>query len=141
MVFGPKARRRSIKLATIGIALVWLINGLFCKLLNFVPRHKMIVSRLFGEAHAHSIIKTIGVLEVFMVVWILSGIRSRWCAFTQIVVVALMNIVEFMLVPDLLLFGRINAIFAVFFIALVYATAVMAKETNDTYTSLDRKAT
>jgi len=30
------------------IALIWLINGLFCKLLNFVPRHEEIVKRILG---------------------------------------------------------------------------------------------
>ncbi|EMS33047.1 hypothetical protein C943_00324 [Mariniradius saccharolyticus AK6] len=34
--------------------------------------------------------------------------------------VAIMNILEFVLVPDLLLWGRYNALFALLFIGLVY---------------------
>ncbi|WP_245705453.1 hypothetical protein [Chitinophaga filiformis] len=44
-----------------------------------------------------------------MAVWILSGIKSRLNAILQMVVVAAMNIPEFFLVPDLLLWGRLNA--------------------------------
>src|SRR5260221_9966131 len=101
-------------------ALVWLANGLFCKLLNLVPRHQLIVSRILGEDYSLVITKVIGVLEILMTVWILRGIKSRWCALTLIVVVAVMNILEFILVPDLLLFGRFNAVFAVLFIVIIY---------------------
>jgi uncharacterized membrane protein YphA (DoxX/SURF4 family) len=55
-----------------------------------------------------------------MALWIASGIKSRWCALVQMCVVALMNILEFILVPDLLLFGRFNAVFATVFILVVY---------------------
>jgi hypothetical protein len=34
------------------IAIVWLINGLFCKVLHFVPRHELIVGRIPGDGHA-----------------------------------------------------------------------------------------
>jgi hypothetical protein len=55
-----------------------------------------------------------------MAIWILSGFKSRFCAVTQIVVVATMNTLEFMLVPDLLLWGRLNSVFALLFIVLIY---------------------
>ncbi len=103
----------------VGISLVWLVNGLFCKLLNLVPRHQQIVARILGEDYAITITRTIGVLEVLMVVWIMSRIQSRWCAIMQIVVVAVMNIIEFVLVPDLLLFGRVNILLAALFITVV----------------------
>jgi hypothetical protein len=35
-------------------------------------------------------------------------------------IVATMNIIEFILAPDLLLFGRMNIVFASIFIALIY---------------------
>lgn len=35
-------------------------------------------------------------------------------------VVATMNIIEFIVVPDLLLWGRLNVVFACMFIGLVY---------------------
>ena len=34
------------------ISLVWLVNGLYCKVLNFVPRHQLIVARILGEDFA-----------------------------------------------------------------------------------------
>jgi hypothetical protein len=34
------------------IAAVWLINGLVCKVLNLVPRHREIVARILGDNHA-----------------------------------------------------------------------------------------
>ncbi len=36
------------------------------------------------------------------------------------VVISTMNILEFLLVPQLLLWGRFNIVFAVIFIALIY---------------------
>jgi hypothetical protein len=105
---------------TILITLVWLINGLFCKVLNLVPRHQEIVGRILGEEYSWLFTKAIGVAEIFMVVWILSRIKSRVCAMFQMVIVGSMNVIEFFLVPDLLLFGRMNIVFASLFIALIY---------------------
>lgn len=102
------------------IALVWLINGLFCKVLNMVPRHQAIVAEILGKDYAALATRTIGVLEIGMCIWVLSRIRSRWCAIVQIVVVAVMNIIEFFLVPHLLLFGRFNTLVALLFIIVIY---------------------
>lgn len=106
-------------LLTLGIAAVWLINGLICKLLNVVPRHQMIVSRILGADHASLLTKTIGLLEVLMAIWILSGIKHRLCASTQVILIAVMNTIEFFLAPDLLLFGHVNALVASLFILLI----------------------
>jgi hypothetical protein len=102
------------------ISMVWLINGLFCKVLGMVPRHERIVSRILGERFAGTLTYIIGGLEILMVIWILSRFKSRWCAIVQIAVVATMNIIEFILAPDLLLFGRWNLVIALFFIFVVY---------------------
>lgn len=112
---------------TSAIALVWLINGLFCKVLNLVPRHELIVSRILGSQFAEPATKMIGVLEIAMVFWILSGIRSRWCVITQVAVVAAMNVIEYILVPDLLLFGRLNIL-----VAICFMLVVLYKQTLDT---------
>ena len=55
-----------------------------------------------------------------MTVWILSNIKTRLNAITQITIVATMNTLEFILVPDLLLWGRLNTLFAFLFIVVVY---------------------
>jgi hypothetical protein len=102
------------------MALVWLMNGLFCKVLHLVPRHERIVAAILGARYAPELTITIGVLETLMAVWIISGISPRLNAIAQMVVVAAMNLIEFFLVSDLLLFGRWNLMVAGFFIAVIY---------------------
>lgn len=102
------------------IAVVWLANGLFCKILNLVPRHQEIVGIILGNEYSFYLTKFIGILEVSMFVWILSKIKSKICAVTQISVVMIMNTIEFMEVPNLLLFGKWNIIFAGLFSILIY---------------------
>lgn len=103
-----------------GIALVWMINGVYCKVLNYVPRHQLIVARILGESHAPVLTRIIGVLEAGMAIWILSRIKSRWCVILQMLLVSAMNIIEFIAAPDLLLFGRMNIIIAAAFIFIIY---------------------
>jgi hypothetical protein len=114
------ARLTLKKILTVAIALVWLINGLFCIILGLVPRHQMIVARILGENYSFIATKTIGLLEVLMFAWILSRMKSRLNACIQMILVAAMNIIEFILAPDLLLFGRINIIVATFFIIIIF---------------------
>jgi hypothetical protein len=102
------------------IALVWLINGLFCKALNLVPRHQLIVGRIMGAENALWLTRSIGLMEIGMFCWVLSGRRSRYCALVQIGLVGVMNTIEFIQAPDLLLFGRWNAAVALVFISVVY---------------------
>lgn len=120
IVYNKLVNRIPHILAAAVIPLVWFVNGFFCKVLNLVPRHQQIVARILGEQHAWFLTKAIGVAEIFMFVWILSRIKSRFCAIFQMAIVATMNIIEFILAPDLLLFGRMNIVFASIFIALIY---------------------
>jgi len=101
------------------IAAVWLINGLFCKVLGLVPRHREIVARILGPEHAAALTVMIGLAEIAMAIWIVSGVAKRLNAIAQIVIIATMNVLEFCLAPDLLLWGRMNAVFAFFFILLI----------------------
>lgn len=103
------------------IALVWLINGLYCKMLNGVPRHQEIVARILGSAHAALFTKAIGAAEILMAVWILSRIQPRFNAIVQILIIATMNTIEYFMAPDLLLFGHWNALVALLFIAVIYS--------------------
>jgi hypothetical protein len=109
------------KILTWLIAAVWLVNGLFCKVLKLVPRHREIVARIIGPHHAGTFTILIGCAEIGMALWIISGIRRRLNAITQVVIIATMNTLEFILAPDLLLWGRLNALYAFLFIlAIVY---------------------
>ncbi|WP_300566788.1 DoxX-like family protein [Flavobacterium sp.] len=111
------------------IALVWIVNGLFCKVLNFVPRHQEIVGKILGEEHSFLLIKIIGVLEIGMAVWVLSKFKSRFCAILQIIVIGTMNLLEFILAPELLLFGKINSIIAILFMTVIYINEFVLVET------------
>ncbi|MFT3683123.1 MAG: DoxX-like family protein [Ferruginibacter sp.] len=101
------------------VAAVWMVNGLFCKLLNLVPRHQQIVARILGEQHAAIFTKLIGLSEILMAAWIISNIKPRLNALAQVMIITVMNTLEFILVPDLLLWGRLNALFAFILILIV----------------------
>jgi hypothetical protein len=102
------------------ITLVWLANGLLCKVLGLVPRHAAIVARILGPTYAGPLTRLIGLAEIGMAIWMVSGLYRRWCVVAQILLVAVMNTLEAWLAPDLLLWGRANALFASLFIALLY---------------------
>lgn len=113
---------------TILTTLVWFVNGLFCKVLNYVPRHQEIVSEILGASHATALTTTIGIAEVIMAIWIISGFKSRMNAILQIVIICTMNLLEFLLVPQLLLWGRWNMFFALTFVGLIYYNEFVLKK-------------
>ena len=113
-------KTRIYKILTYFTATVWIGNGLFCKVLNLVPRHEQIVARILGNDYSRPLTILIGLSEIIMAVWILSGYKTKLNAIAQIVIVATMNTLEFILVPDLLLWGKLNSLFAFIFILVVY---------------------
>lgn len=102
------------------VAAVWVANGLFCKVLNLVPRHQQIVASILGGQHANVFTKLIGVAEIGMAIWLLSGFGRQLNVIMQIMVIALMNILELLLASNLLLWGKWNALFAFLFILVLY---------------------
>lgn len=108
------------QLLTYFIAAVWLINGLVCKVLNLVPRHQEIVEKILGNSHSRILTILIGLSEIIMAVWVITKKWSRLNAIVQIIVVATMNTLEFFMAPDLLLWGRLNALFAFLFTLVIY---------------------
>jgi hypothetical protein len=68
---------KTYQILTYFITTVWLINGLFCKVLNLVPRHEEIVGRVLGNLHSQILTIPIGVSEIIMAIWILSGFKSN----------------------------------------------------------------
>lgn len=112
--------RKAHKILTCCIAVVWIANGLFCKVLNLVPRHEQIVSGILGNDYSRLLTILIGLSEICMAIWILSGFKTRINTIVQIGVVATMNTLEFILVPDLLLWGKLNSMFALLFILVIY---------------------
>lgn len=114
------------------IAMIWLINGLYCKVLQLVPRHEVIVGNIVSVRHAHVLSLCIGLAEVLMAIWIMTGYRSKLNAWLQMAIIASMNILEFVLVPELLLWGRFNMIFALLLIGLIYYNQFVIKPLTKT---------
>lgn len=104
------------------IAFVWIINGLFCKVLGYVPRHEDIVREILCLDYPSGNIftKIIGYSEVLMAIWILSRFKPKLNAIAQITIILTMNILEFTMVPDLLLWGKWNSAFALLFCLFIY---------------------
>lgn len=109
-------------LSRIFLAAVWLGMGLGAKVLGLAPRHREIVARVLGEKHADTLTIAIGLGEVGMAAWILSGRFPRTCAATQIALVIAMNVLELTIARDLLLFGAWNGVVAAAFILVVALT-------------------
>jgi hypothetical protein len=96
-------RRRVVVALRIGTAAVWLVFGVVFKVLDLVPRHRLIVATVLGAAVAGPVTVAIGAAEAAMGLWILSGIRPRLCAAAQTVAIVSMNALELGLAKDLLL--------------------------------------
>lgn len=108
------------KILKLIIAAIWLINGLLCKVFNFVPRHQQIVADILGADISKPFTIIIGIAEVIMSIWILTGWKPRLNAITQIIVITTMNILEFIMVPELLLWGKWNLVWALLLILIIY---------------------
>ncbi len=109
------------------IALVWFLFAILGKLYPMTPAHQQIVARVFGEALSGKITTAIGIGELFMALWILSGIHRRLCGWLQIGAVVMMNIIELTIAEDLLLWGYLNGLFALMFVITVYFNMVAPK--------------
>lgn len=116
------------KILTYSIAAVWFVNGLFCKVLNLVPRHEQIVARILRAEQASLFTKLIGVSEILMAIWILTGIKSHFNVWTQILIIVAMNAMEYKLVPDLLLWGKFNSLYAFLFINIILCNEFFIKK-------------
>lgn len=112
------------------LALVWLVNGFFCKILMLTPRHQEIVATILGKQFSGEITIVIGILETFMAVWIFIQFSKRLNAVIQIFLILLMNIIEFIMTPHLLLWGRFNMLFAIIFIIFIYSNAFKIQNNN-----------
>jgi uncharacterized membrane protein YphA (DoxX/SURF4 family)/uncharacterized protein YqjF (DUF2071 family) len=110
---------------TLTVASVWLVHGLYNKVLHGSPRHLAIVQSvpgLSGTAGEH-VLLAVGVLEIGIAAWVLSGAFAHACAALQTVVLLSMNAVELSFARELLLWpaGLVPANLA--FLALAWAAA------------------
>jgi len=78
------------------VASVWLVHGLYNKLLGGSPRHLAIVQSVPGLSGAagERVLTMVGLFEVGLALWILSGRAPLRCAATQTAALLSMNVVE-----------------------------------------------
>lgn len=112
--------RSLYQILRISFAVVWFVNGFYCKILGMIPRHEFIVAKILGFEYAQQLTLYIGLGEVIMGFWILSGYKAKFNAVIQIGLVLLMNTLEVILVPELLLWGSMNMLFAILFVILIF---------------------
>ena len=113
--------------AVVLIGTVWIVNGLYAKVLGQVERHEEIVGQILGE-HPMLLTKTIGVLEIILGIAILIRFQPKRLGWFQIVIVLTMNIIENLRTPDLLLWGNFNLLFAILFCLLVWWTELKPQD-------------
>ncbi len=94
------------------------MNGLVCKILNLVPRHEQIIGAILGNIHARVLSILIGIGECVIAICILTGYKRKIVVYFQIFLILLMNIIEQVLVPDMLLWGKWILLFTVLFVVV-----------------------
>jgi hypothetical protein len=82
---------------------VWVFHGLYSKLLDGVPRHRLIVGRVLGDEWAGLATDAVGVGEVLLGLWVYSGRARQSCAAIQTMALVTMNVLEVTLARDLLI--------------------------------------
>ena len=108
------------RIITYSIALIWLLFGLLGKLIPITPTHIQIVARVFGDPLSRPITILIGVGELLIALWVISGKWRAVCGWLQIALVVIMNCIELTIARDLLLWGPLNGFFALIFVVTVY---------------------
>lgn len=81
------------RLIRLAIALVWLYQGLWCKVLGGVPRHQAVIAAVpfIGSEAGHRTLLALGLLECGIGLWVLSGRWMRQVAIVQTALLAAMN--------------------------------------------------
>jgi hypothetical protein len=90
-------------LSQIVIGGVWVFHGLYSKILNGIPRHRLIVAKILRTGRAGIATKSIGLLELFLGGWAITGWHPVWCASVQTVAIIAMNSLEILLAREFLI--------------------------------------
>jgi uncharacterized membrane protein YphA (DoxX/SURF4 family) len=83
----------SPRLIRASIALVWLYQGLWCKLLGRLPQQKTLVAEVpfIGAATAETALVALGLIECCIAAWVLFGKQMRHAALVQTALLVAMN--------------------------------------------------
>jgi len=81
------------KLIRASIALVWLYQGLWCKVLGGAAHHQAVVSAVpfIGPAASRAVVIALGLMECGIAAWVLSGWQLRKAAVAQTAFLVGMN--------------------------------------------------
>ena len=106
------------------IGSVWVFHGLYSKILNGIPRHRLIVAKILGTANAGISTKLIGLLEVLLGLWAFTGWQPVGCAVVQTAAIVGMNTLEICLAGELLISAVGMVILNLGFLTLVWHWAL-----------------
>jgi len=115
-------------LAQIAIGSVWVFHGLYSKILNGIPRHRLIIGKILGNGKAPIATRTIGTLELLLGIWAFTGWQPVWCASVQTAAIVAMNFLEILLARELLISGIGMLILNFGFLTLVWWWAMFTQK-------------
>lgn len=75
------------------IAAVWLYEGLWCKILGGVKSQVEVVKAVprLGPRFGVAFLKALGLAEIVLAVWVMTGIATGWCATVQTALLVALN--------------------------------------------------
>lgn len=131
-------RFHHLQILRLTIGGVWAFHGVYSKILEGIPRHRLIVARVLGPDVAGPITILIGIGEVLIAIWLVSGKFPRLCALFQTLVLAAMNFLEIRLANDLLLSAPGMVFLNVILLSTVWYIALAPRLNNRTVVGEDR---
>ena len=75
------------------VAAVWLYEGLWCKILGRAPSQVQVVTAVprLGRRFGPFFLKVLGVVEVAVAMWVLSGVAPGLCSIAQTTLLVALN--------------------------------------------------
>jgi len=115
------------QLARVAVASVWLVHGLYNKLLHGSPRHLAIVQSVPGLRGVAGVrmLAAVGVAEVGIAAWMMSGLLTIPCVAVQTLFLLSMNVVELRFARPLLLWPAGLVPLNVAFLGLAWFAALV----------------
>ena len=114
-------------LSELFIAAIWIFHGGYSKILNGIPRHRLIIEKVLGSAIRDRATFAIGTLELLLGLWDLSGWQPIACAGVQTLAILGMNTLEIALARTLLVSAPGMVLLNLVFLALVWHWALFAQ--------------
>jgi hypothetical protein len=93
-VYGLTVAIPPLILIQASVAAVWLYEGLWCKVLGRVPLQVDVVTAVprWGPRFGLLFLKTLGVVEIAIAVWVMTGVAPGACAIAQTALLAALNV-------------------------------------------------